>query len=76
MTEGITPRVSGKQVEHLDEADLAELSEHLAFACRQAGLRNHALDCALAGALSHVVSVIKAERGTDAQRRSNIRQVK
>ena len=68
-------RVNGAAVLHMDEAELVELHERLAFGIRQTGLVGVALDEAISTAFGRVVQIIERERSIYAKRRSTIQAV-
>ena len=70
-----TIRVNGAPVEHMDEDEITQLHERLAFCVRSTGLIGHALDEAISAAFVSCVRIIERERAMQDKRRATIRKV-
>jgi hypothetical protein len=73
MTETI--RVNGAPVQYMDEDELTQLHERLAFGVRMAGLQGPALDEAISAAFTRCVAIIERERAIYDKRRATIHEV-
>jgi hypothetical protein len=72
----MTLRVNGQSLRYLDEGEISELHERLAFVARMTGLQDHALDVAISRAFTAIVQVIEQDRDMAEKRRATIREVK
>jgi hypothetical protein len=60
---------------YMDENEIVELHERLAFCVRMTGLSGHALDKAISAAFTACVAIIERERSIHDKRRATIREV-
>jgi hypothetical protein len=62
-------------VEHMDEDELRDLHDRIAFTGRMQGLQGQALDEAIASAFAAVVRAVEQSRASYDNRRSSLRVV-
>ena len=66
----------GVEINHMNESEMNALREKLASAFRIAGLRDDALDKAIASAMTASLIEIETDRQAKADRRSRVKLVK
>ena len=68
-------RLNGHELQFIDEAELIDIHSRLVLCARMSGLKDHALDVAVARACSVMCEQIEAERAARDTRRSVLKVV-
>ena len=68
-------RLNGQELRYVDEEELVDIHDRLVLCARMSGLKDHALDVAVARACSAMVEQIERERAVQDTRRETLRAV-
>ena len=68
-------RLNGQELQFIDEEELVDIHSRLVLCARMSGLKDHALDVAVARACSAMCEQIEAERAVRDTRRSVLKVV-